>query len=80
MKREVNKLDFFMSPVDEVGPNYAGAGSVRENGLPFIPCGDKGSEEAVISHRREKLQLALKIAACIAFVAIFVGIGIAMFA
>ena len=79
MKREKNNYDFFISPVTEVGDPRSAKG-VRETGLPHIPStGDGIVENAEPVLGDGKLKKSLKIAAIIAAVAVFIGIGIAIF-
>lgn len=79
MKREKNNYDFFISPVTEVGDPRSAKG-VRETGLPHIPsAGDGIVENAEPVLGDGKLKKFLKIAAIIAAVAVFIGIGIAIF-
>ncbi len=81
MKREVNNLDFFQCPVVEVGGDPRGNRGIQETGLPLIPTdGDGLKENTDFIPKNERLKKVLKIAAVVALAALFVGIGIAIFA
>lgn len=80
MKREVSNLDFFQCPVVEIGGDPRANRGIQETGLPHIPsAGDGIVENAEPVLGDGKLKKSLKIAAIIAVIAVFIGIGIAIF-
>ncbi|MBR3979204.1 MAG: hypothetical protein IKJ94_06240 [Oscillospiraceae bacterium] len=79
MKREVKDLEFFLCPTTEIDVGrQGGRGGINQTEIPLSPKGSSAIEENAepISHG-EKVKKALKIAAIIAVVALFVGFAVA---